>query len=227
MQKTFGILLLALVLIVSGCSVNNKLKGTTVGAAGGGVIGGVIGSKAGNSTAGVLIGAAIGGTAGYFIGRYMDKQAAKIEEEVENVEVERIGEGIKLTFDSGLLFDYNSAKINATTENNLRELADILQEYPETEILLQGHTDNTGSEDYNLELSEKRAKSVRNFLAQQNVNSRRFVIEGYGESMPVADNDTNTGRQKNRRVEVAIYADEDLKQKAQNGELENKLSERK
>jgi outer membrane protein OmpA-like peptidoglycan-associated protein len=203
------------------CNWSNKAKGTTIGASSGAAVGGVIGKKAGNTAAGIIIGAAVGGTAGYFIGRYMDRQAEEIEKDLEGVEVERVGEGILLTFDSGLLFKLNSFDVSNATESQLAELSEILNKYNDTEILLRGHTDSSGSEAYNMELSENRAKSVRNTLVQDGVDSRRFIIEGYGESMPVADNSTDAGRKQNRRVELAIYANDKLKKAAKKGDLED------
>ncbi len=203
------------------CNWSNKAKGTTIGATSGAALGGVIGKKAGNTAAGVIIGAAVGGTAGYLIGRYMDRQAEEIQRDLEGVKVERVGEGILLTFDSGLLFDLNSFNVSAGTKSELDELAEILQKYEDTEVLLQGHTDSSGSESYNMELSENRAKSVRNVLVNDGVDSRRFIIEGYGESLPIADNGSEAGRKQNRRVELAIYANDKLKKSAERGDLED------
>ena len=145
----------------------------------------------------------------------MDKQAAEIEQDIEGAKVERIGEGIKITFDSGIMFDVNKATLKPASENNLDNLAQILNKYEDTDILLEGHTDASGSEEYNTELSEKRAKSVRNYLASQKVNPTRFTLVGYGESQPIATNDTSEGRQLNRRVEIAIMANDKLKKAAE------------
>ncbi len=197
-----------------GCSWSAKKKGTVTGAAVGGVVGGVIGKKAGNTAVGAILGAAVGGAAGAWIGSYMDRQAAEIERDIQGARVERVGEGIKITFDSGILFDVNRATLKPVAKANLRELAVILNKYPDTEILLEGHTDATGSEEWNLELSRLRAQAVANFLESQNVDARRFHIMGYGESQPIADNSTAQGRAQNRRVEVAIYANDRLKKVA-------------
>ena len=163
----------------------------------------------------MILGAAIGGAAGAYIGDYMDKQAAEIERDIEGARVERIGEGIKITFDSGILFDVDKAALKDPIKVELAELAVILNKYDDTNILLEGHTDSTGSEEYNLDLSRLRAQSVSNELASNAVNPSRFTIMGYGESQPIADNSTLEGRALNRRVEVAIYANDELKKVAQ------------
>jgi outer membrane protein OmpA-like peptidoglycan-associated protein len=175
----------------------------------------VIGKQTGNTAVGAILGAAIGGAAGAYIGNYMDKQAEEIERDIEGASIERIGEGIKITFDSGLLFAVDKAALNAQSKANLAELAVILNKYPDTNILLEGHTDATGTEEHNLELSRVRAQSVSNCLTENGVDPRRFTIMGYGESQPVASNDTVDGRRDNRRVEVAIFANDKLKKVAE------------
>jgi outer membrane protein OmpA-like peptidoglycan-associated protein len=210
------VLIVLLVLGAIGCSGwSRKQKGAAAGAAAGGVIGGIIGKKAGNTAVGAILGAAIGGAAGAYIGDYMDKQAAEIERDIQGATVERVGEGIKITFDSGILFDVDKATLKDRSRAELGDLAVILSKYEDTDILLEGHTDATGSEEYNLELSRKRAQSVANQLAAEGVNATRFTIMGYGESQPIADNETDAGRALNRRVEVAIYANDKLKKVAQ------------
>jgi len=189
-------------------------KGAAIGAGAGGVVGGVIGHAAGSTVAGVLIGAAVGGGAGALIGNYMDKQAAEIERDIAGARVERIGEGIKITFSSGIMFDVDKAQVKDQYKGELSELARILNKYPDTNILLEGHTDSTGPEDYNLELSKDRAHSVALYLTTQQVDPARFSTTGYGESQPVASNETPQGRAQNRRVEVAIWANEKLKKAA-------------
>jgi outer membrane protein OmpA-like peptidoglycan-associated protein len=144
----------------------------------------------------------------------MDEQAAEIERDLEGAKVERIGEGIKITFDSGLLFDVDRAVLRTRSKEQLADLALILNKYEDTEILLEGHTDSTGSEEHNLDLSRQRAQAVSNYLAQQEVRATRFTIMGYGEEQPIASNDTDDGRQANRRVEVAIFANDELKKVA-------------
>lgn len=210
------ILVIALAIGALGCSsMSRTKKGAATGAAVGGVVGGVIGHQSGNTAAGAIIGAAVGGAAGAWIGHYMDEQAEEIERDLEGAKVERIGEGIKITFDSGLLFDVDKAVLKPASKENLSNLAGILNKYPDTDILLEGHTDATGSDEHNMTLSEQRAKSVANFLATSEVKPTRFTIMGYGEAQPIADNDSADGRAKNRRVEVAIYANDKLKKTAE------------
>ena len=199
-----------------GCSSwSRTTKGAVGGAAAGAAVGGVIGHQSGNTAAGAIIGAAVGGAAGAWIGHYMDEQAAEMERDLEGAHVERIGEGIKITFESGLLFDVDKAALKPASEESLENLAVILNKYKDTEILLEGHTDATGGEEHNLELSRSRAQSVAIYLESQQVIPTRFTIMGYGESQPIATNDTKDGRAENRRVEVAIFANDKLKKRAE------------
>jgi len=214
MSKKVLSLLVIVALTSLGCSWSAKQKGAVIGAASGAVVGGVVGHEAGNTAVGAIVGAAVGGAAGAYIGNYMDKQAAEMEKDLEGAKIERVGEGIKITFDSGLLFDVNKATLRGKSEEQLTELATILNKYDDTHILLEGHTDASGSEEHNLELSRQRAQSVSNYLATNDVNATRFTIMGYGEDQPIADNDSVDGRQTNRRVEVAIYANDKLKKVA-------------
>lgn len=197
--------------LISCSSWSRKQKGAAIGATAGAVIGGIIGEQSDNTAVGAILGAAIGGAAGAYIGHYMDQQAAELERDLEGAKIERIGEGIKITFDSGILFDVDKATLKDQSRRNLEKLAVILNKYEDTNILLEGHTDATGSEEYNLELSRRRAQAVANYLAQLGVNPTRFTIMGYGESQPVASNDTEEGRRLNRRVEIAIFANDRLK----------------
>lgn len=214
-MKKFFVYLLAAALIV-GCSGMNKTKrGAIIGSGSGAVVGGLIGKAAGNTALGAIIGAAVGGAAGAYIGRYMDKQADEMKRDIDGAEIERVGEGIKITFDSGLLFDVNKSDLKQPSRENLAKLATILNKYEDTNILLEGHTDASGSDEYNLELSRRRAQSVSNYLASLGVDVTRFTIMGYGEQQPIAENDTPQGRQQNRRVEVAIYANDKLKKVAE------------
>lgn len=209
------ILVLAVALGSVSCSWSNKTKGALIGAGAGAAAGAAVGKSSGNTAVGAIIGAAVGGAAGAYIGNYMDKQAAEIERDLEGATVTRVGEGIKITFDSGLLFDVNKAGLKPASKSNLTNLAAILNKYPDTEILLEGHTDATGSEEWNLELSRMRSQSVANYLAGQQVMEPRFMIMGYGEGQPIASNDSDYGRAENRRVEVAIYANDKLKKTAE------------
>jgi outer membrane protein OmpA-like peptidoglycan-associated protein len=195
--------------------MSNTEKGAVIGAAGGAVVGGVIGNAAGNTAVGAIIGAAVGGAAGAVIGHYMDKQAAEIERDIEGAKVERVGEGIKITFDSGLLFDVNKYDIKPVAQNDLVRLAGILNKYPDTEVLIEGHTDSTGTRDFNMDLSRRRAQSVANALAAQQVLVSRLNQMGYGPDQPVASNSTSAGRAANRRVDLAIYANDKLKKAAE------------
>lgn len=195
-------------------------KGGTIGAGAGGLAGAIIGKATGDNTVtGAIIGAAVGGAAGAAIGNYMDRQAREMREELENAKVERVGEGIKITFDSGILFEVDSYTLQEPAKENIAELAEILKKYDDTNILFAGHTDSTGPADYNQELSEKRGKSVAEYTSFLDVDSSRMTIIGYGEKRPVATNETEAGRQQNRRVEIAIYANDELKEAAKNGEI--------
>jgi outer membrane protein OmpA-like peptidoglycan-associated protein len=214
------ILILSIVICFVIASVNcaswgRKEKGAAVGAGAGAVVGGVIGKAAGSTIVGAIIGAAVGGAAGLYIGNYMDKQAKEIERDIEGAKVERIGEGIKITFPSGILFDVDKAVVKEETKTELAELSQILNKYPDTDILIEGHTDSTGSEEHNLTLSRQRAQSVANYLAVQKVDATRFTIMGYGEEQPVATNETEAGRQLNRRVDIGIMANDKLKKAAE------------
>ena len=216
-MKKWLIWVFVLVFIIAavGCANWNRTqKGAAIGAGAGGAAGALIGYASGATLAGFLIGAAVGGAAGAYIGNYMDKQAAEIERDIEGAQVERVGEGIKITFDSGILFDVDKAELKNQHKSELTELAAILNKYEDTNILLVGHTDSTGSEEYNLGLSQRRAQSVASYLGSQNVSNARFTVEGYGQTKPVASNDTAEGRAQNRRVEVAIWANEKLKKYA-------------
>lgn len=201
--------------IMTGCNATNTTKGGAIGAGAGGAVGGVIGSRSGNTVVGAIIGATVGGAAGALIGRQMDKQAEELKRDLDGATVERVGEGIKITFNSGLLFSTNSSQLTSTTQQNLKELSATLNKYPDTNILIEGHTDNTGTDDYNQKLSETRAKSVSSFLSSQNVSGGRITTKGYGESQPVSDNGTDMGRDQNRRVEVAIFANKKMKKWAE------------
>lgn len=195
-------------------------QGGTIGAGAGALAGAVIGEVTGDNTVkGAIIGAAVGGAAGAAIGNYMDRQAREMREDLENAKVERVGEGIKITFDSGILFEVDSYNLQEPAKENIAELSEILKKYDDTNILFAGHTDNTGSEKYNQQLSEKRGKSVAEYTSFLGVDSKRMTIIGYGETDPIASNETATGRQQNRRVEIAIYANDELKKAAKNGEL--------
>ncbi|MGA7306677.1 MAG: OmpA family protein, partial [Rhodothermales bacterium] len=167
-----------------------------------------IGKMVGSTAKGAIVGAVVGGTAGAVIGRQMDKQAAELDKELKDAEVTRVGEGIVVTFDSGLLFDFDSASLRTEAEKNLSNLAESLSEYDNTELLIVGHTDDIGSETYNDRLSVRRAESAASYIYTKGIEPSRVTTMGKGESDPIATNDTEEGRQLNRRVEVVIYASE-------------------
>ena len=208
MHLSRGIAALSLAtLTLSGCaSLNNKEKGAAIGAATGAAAGGLIGRANGSTAKGAIIGAVVGGTVGAVIGHQMDQQAKELEQNIPGAIVERVGEGIQVTFQSGLLFDFDSDRVKADAATNLKNLAASLDKYPNSSLLIVGHTDAVGSDNYNLTLSERRARSTAMYLSSQGVSSARLQTVGRGETEPVASNDTDAGMQKNRRVEVAIYA---------------------
>lgn len=200
-------------------NANNKQKGTVIGASSGAVLGGIIGNNVGsknNSALGAIIGAVVGGVAGNYIGDRMDRQAERIEEEIPGAQVERVAEGINVVFDesSGVYFETNKFNINSTSAETLAKLANIFKEYPDTNILVEGHTDSTGPMDFNMTLSKQRAQSVTSYLAGQGISSGRFTTNWYGPNQPKYDNSTVEGRAKNRRVELAIVANEQMKKEA-------------
>jgi outer membrane protein OmpA-like peptidoglycan-associated protein len=192
-------------------------RGAVIGGGAGAVVGGVIGKATGSTARGAILGAAVGGAAGAVIGKRMDEQAEELAEDIPDATVQRIGEGIAVTFDSGILFDFDSSALRSEARENLANLAASLAEYPESEVLIVGHTDATGSEEYNQRLSERRAGSARNFLVQQGVAATRIDAQGRGEMEPIASNETEAGQQENRRVEVAIFASEEYRQKVIGG----------
>ncbi|MBL7856498.1 MAG: OmpA family protein [Cyclobacteriaceae bacterium] len=210
-----GVLLLMLFIqVLLGCKASNASKGAAIGAGSGAVIGGVIGKQAGNTALGAIIGASVGGTTGVLIGKHMDKQAEELRADLKGATVERVGEGIKITFDSGLMFDFDSYTLRAGTKENLTGLANTLNKYDDTNVLIEGHTDKTGTDEYNLKLSQQRGEAVQDFLVQNNVKRARITTTGYGEQQNISDVD-----QENRRVEVAIYANKKMKKAAEKGQL--------
>jgi len=222
MKKIKGIILIsafAVSVLIYGCSASNTVKGGVIGGASGGVVGGVIGHQYDNTVLGAIIGAAIGGTAGVLIGNYMDRQAKEMENDIAGAKIERVGEGIKITFDSGILFETNSSALQYEAKANISKLAKILNKYPDTNILVTGHTDSDGTEQYNQTLSKQRAESVSDYTMGQGINSSRLSIIGLGETEPVTSNETADGKRQNRRVEIAIFANEELKAAAEKGNL--------
>jgi outer membrane protein OmpA-like peptidoglycan-associated protein len=194
---------------LSSCaSWGQKEAGAVLGAATGGVVGAAIGKKTGKTAEGALIGAAVGGTVGAIIGHQMDQQAKELAQNIPGATVTRVGEGIAITFASGLLYDVDSDVIKADAAANLRNLAASVNKYPNTDLLIVGHTDATGSEDHNQALSERRARAAATYLGRQGVSSARLRSLGRGETEAIASNDTADGRSANRRVEIAIVASE-------------------
>lgn len=200
-------------------NANNKQKGAVIGAAGGAILGAIIGNnvgKGGNGELGAVIGGVIGGGAGVLIGNKMDKQAQKIEEEIPGAQVERVDDGIVVTFDegSGVYFDTAKFNINAASQTNLNKLIAVFKEYPDTNLLVVGHTDSQGAEDYNMTLSKNRAMAVTNYLTSKGISSGRLTTNWFGETQPLHDNATAEGRAKNRRVNIAILPNEKMKEDA-------------
>jgi outer membrane protein OmpA-like peptidoglycan-associated protein len=204
-----------LVIGAAGCSsMNKKEKGAIIGAAAGGAIGGIIGSNNGSTAKGAIIGAVVGGAAGAIIGHQMDQQAKELEQNIPGATVERVGEGIQVTFASGLLFGFDSDVVRGDARSNLNELARSLDKYDDSNLLIVGHTDAVGRESYNQDLSERRAESAASYLISRGVDRSRVDTRGLGETEPVASNESDSGRAKNRRVEVAIYASEEMRDRA-------------
>jgi outer membrane protein OmpA-like peptidoglycan-associated protein len=204
---------------LNGCSsMTPAQRGAVIGGGAGAVVGGAIGKATGSTARGAILGAAVGGAAGAIIGQQMDDQAETLEEELPNATVQRIGEGIAVTFDSGILFDFDSFALRSEARENLANLAESLREYGDSEVLIVGHTDSTGSDEYNQRLSENRAGSARDFLVQQGIDATRIDALGKGEAEPIASNEEETGRQENRRVEVAIFASEEYRKRLTGGD---------
>ena len=204
--------LMAVSVLMFGCkSMNKTQKGAVIGTAGGAAVGAVIGKAAGNTALGAIIGATVGGVTGAVIGRKMDKQAEEIKKEVPEAKVERVGEGIVVEFNSKILFGFDRSDLTSSAEGNLKDLVTILNKYPDTNIEIQGHTDNAGSDEYNQGLSERRAGSVSAYIRGKGISSSRISIKGFGESAPKYSNDTEDGRALNRRVDFLITANEKMK----------------
>ena len=218
-MKKVKIVLIALIassMMFQGCkALTGTQKGAAIGAAAGTAAGAIIGRASGNTAAGAVVGAAVGGTAGAIIGNQMDKQAEEIREEIPDVNVERVGEGIIVEFTNDILFGFDSSLLTAQATDNLDKLVTILQKYPDTNIEIHGHTDSSGSEEYNQALSERRAESVAQYLITDGIAIERLAIIGFGETQPKYSNETALGRAQNRRVEFAITANEKMIQEAE------------
>jgi outer membrane protein OmpA-like peptidoglycan-associated protein len=203
----------ALAVALTGCAAinSNKEKGAVIGAATGAAVGGVIGNQTGSTARGAIIGAAVGGAAGAIIGHQMDQKAKEIQQSVPGATVTRVGEGLVVTFDSGILFDFNSDALKPAAKTNLDNLAANLASFGDSKLVLVGHTDSVGTAQYNQSLSERRSRSVANYLVLKGVPGARVEATGRGESEPVQSNDTDAGRAANRRVEVAVFAGDQMK----------------
>lgn len=205
----------AVAIILAGCkSMNKTTKGAIIGTAGGGAVGAVIGKVAGNTALGAVIGAAVGGATGAVIGHKMDKQAKQIETSVPGAKVERVGEGIVVEFNEKILFAFGQYTLGSSAASNLDKLATVLKENPDTDIEVQGHTDSKGADDYNMTLSVNRASTVAAYLKSKGVAANRIKTKGFGETAPVATNDTDAGRAQNRRVNFLITANDKMKEDA-------------
>lgn len=217
-MKNILVAILAVSVIMAGCQTMNKTqKGAMAGAAGGALLGAAV-SK--GSIWGILAGAAIGGTAGGLIGKKMDQQAKELKQAIPTAEVQRVGEGINMTFQSGLMFNINSDKIADSAKDDLEAAAAVFVKYPETILHIEGHTDDTGKDEYNMALSEKRANAVAEYLISKGVAANRIERKWYGETQPKYPNDSEANRQLNRRVEIGIVANETMKKQASEGNLQ-------
>lgn len=207
-----GFILILIALFSFACATtdddpNRKTKrGAVIGAVVGGVAGAVIGNQSGSNRTGAVIGAATGAAVGAAVGRRMDKQEQELRQ-IEGVEVSRPSEGeIEVRLTSDILFDYDSAALRSTSRTTLTELAENFARYPDNQLIVEGHTDSTGSETYNQKLSERRASSVADYLIDRGVAASSIIVYGFGESQPKSSNETAEGRQLNRRVEIQIRA---------------------
>ncbi len=215
------------------CACNNMQKGAGIGAAGGAVLGGIIGHIAGNTAVGAAIGGAVGAGTGAIIGKHMDKVKAEAEQ-VKNAEVQEITDAnglkaVKMAFDSGILFATGKSDLTPASKSSLSQLANLLKNNGDCDVAIQGHTDNVGfkgktaaqSVELNKALSLDRAASVSAYLQSLGVNASQIkTVEGLGQESPVASNDTEAGRQQNRRVEVYLYASQEMINAAEAGTLQ-------
>jgi outer membrane protein OmpA-like peptidoglycan-associated protein len=211
--RSVGVLSLTAVTLLTsaGCaSLSNKERGAVIGAGAGAVIGGAIGKHNGSTAKGAIIGAVVGGAAGAIIGHQMDQQAKELKQNIPGAVVERVGEGIQVTFESGLLFDFDSDVVKGNARSNLRTLANSLEQYPKSNLLIVGHTDSVGTHAYNEDLSRRRAAAAAAALITDGVAASRVQTLGLGETEPVNPANTDAARAQNRRVEVAIYASPEL-----------------
>jgi outer membrane protein OmpA-like peptidoglycan-associated protein len=204
--------IVSLAIVAGSCkSMNKTKKGAIIGTAGGAALGAVIGKASGNTALGTVIGAAVGGVTGTIIGKKMDKQAEEIKRQVPGAKVERVGEGINVEFTEKILFDFSSADLKPVSKENLNKLGTILGKYPDTDIEVQGHTDSRGADEYNMGLATRRASEVSAYLKSNGISNSRITVKPFGESAPIATNETDEGRAQNRRVNFLITANEKMK----------------
>lgn len=219
-------LFLSSTLLLTSCEAvknsNNEQRGAAIGTAAGAVIGGILGNnigKGGNAPLGAVLGGVVGGVAGGVIGNKMDKQAKEIKQTLPGAQVERVGDGIKVTMNESIVnFAFDSSELSTTAKTNLDKLATVLTNNPDTNINIYGYTDSKGKDDYNLKLSDRRAAAVKTYLSSKGIASSRMFTMGMGKENPVASNDTDAGRAQNRRVEFAITANEKMINDAQQGQ---------
>jgi outer membrane protein OmpA-like peptidoglycan-associated protein len=216
--RTSSALFIAATVVLSGCAgMSQQQKGAVIGATTGAAVGGVIGNQTGSTARGAIIGAVVGGAAGAVIGHQMDQQAKELQQNIPGATIQRVGEGIAVTFASGILFPFNSTEILPDGRTNLQQLASSLEKYPNSDILIVGHTDSVGTDAYNNDLSQRRALAAQSYLQSLGVPATRLQATGRGESEPIQSNDTDAGRAQNRRVEIAIYASEAYRNKVKSG----------
>jgi outer membrane protein OmpA-like peptidoglycan-associated protein len=212
MKKLIAIMLISFLSTAAFADVASERDKTKKGAVIGGVAGAIAGAiihnnrGSGNAKRGAVVGGVVGAATGAIVGAMMDKQERELRQ-IEGIDVTRTGEDeLKVTVNNEILFDFNSAALRSTSRDELREMASVFDRYGDTTIAVQGHTDSVGSNAYNQRLSERRASSVSNYLEDLGVRSSRIDSYGYGESRPKSSNDTSSGRQRNRRVEIFVRA---------------------
>jgi len=226
-KNIFIHLILSSLLLFSGCAgMKNSTKGGFIGGASGAAVGAGIGALAGRgkgAAIGAAVGTVVGATTGTVIGKKMDAQQAELEK-IEGAKVESVTDvnnlqAIKVTFDSGILFETGKSELNTQSRNALLNFANSLKNTPETDVAVYGHTDNTGSRQLNERLSLERAQAVVKFLTQNGIPDNRLIATGMAFDQPVADNSTTEGRSQNRRVEIFITANETMIKEAEAGTL--------
>jgi len=214
--KSFFVGLIIATILFAGCaSMNKTQKGAVIGTAGGAAAGAVIGRASGNTALGAIIGATVGGVTGAVIGRQMDKQAEELKKEVPDATVERVGEGIVVELSDKVLFDFGKSDLTDASRKSLDKIVEVFNKYPDTDIEVQGHTDDKGSEEYNQGLSVRRAVTVTDYLNSKGILNSRLNVKGFGELAPKYDNTNDDGRAQNRRVEFLITANEKMKADAE------------